>query len=216
MPGSTLLLVLDLVGVLAFAVDGALTATRAARLDVIGVITLGVITALGGGILRDLLIGRVPPATFSDWRYLAVAATGGVLVCLFGYRMGRRRVATTLTVLDAAGLSLFAVTGTSTALAAGLGPVQSVLLGGLTAIGGGTLRDVLIGRTPRVLSSGLYAVPALLAAVVVVISAQLTQTDVVGIGSVWAVLAAGLCFTLRMVGVLRRIDLPGPRQPPLH
>ena len=102
MPGSTLLLVLDLVGVLAFAVDGALTASRTARLDVVGVITLGVITALGGGIMRDLLIGRVPPATFSDWRYLAVAATGGVLVCLFGHRMGRRRVARSLTVLDAA------------------------------------------------------------------------------------------------------------------
>ncbi|TXR56719.1 trimeric intracellular cation channel family protein [Quadrisphaera setariae] len=215
MPGSTLLLVLDLIGVLAFAVDGALTASRTARLDVVGVVTLGVITALGGGIMRDLLIGRVPPATFSDWRYLAVAATGGVLVCLFGHRMGRRRVARSLTVLDAAGLSLFAVTGTGTALAAGLGPVQSVLLGGLTAIGGGTLRDLLTGRTPQVLSSGLYAVPALLAATVVVLSAQVTHTDVVGVGSVWALVAAGLCFGLRMVGVVRRIDLPGPRQPPL-
>ncbi len=211
-PGSTALLVLDLVGVFAFSVNGALTAVRAVRLDVVGVVTLGIITALGGGILRDLLIGRVPPATFSDWRYLAVAASGGVVVCLVGHRLGR--VARSLTVLDAAGLSLFAVTGTGTALAAGLGPTQAVLLGGLTAVGGGTLRDVLVRRTPEVLTGGLYAVPALLAAVVVVLAARATHTDVLGVGSVWAVVAAGLCFAVRMLGVLRRVDLPGPRQHP--
>lgn len=203
MHGSPLLLALDLVGVLAFAVNGALTAARAVRLDVVGVVTLGVVTALGGGIARDLLIGRVPPATFSDWRYLAVAATGGVVVCLAGHRLGR--VATSLTVLDAAGLSLFAVTGTTTALAAGLGPVQAVLLGGMTAVGGGTVRDVLVRRTPEVLTGGLYAVPALLAGVVVVVG---------GGAPLWAVVGAALCFTVRVVGVARRVDLPGPRQHP--
>ena len=206
-PGSTLLLVLDLVGVLAFAVNGALTAARAVRLDVVGVVTLGVVTALGGGIARDLLIGRVPPATFSDWRYLAVAAAGGVLVCLVGHRLGR--VARSLTALDAAGLSLFAVTGTTTALAAGLGPVQAVLLGGMTAVGGGTVRDVLVRRTPEILTGGLYAVPALLAGVVVVLADALSLS-----GPLLAGGAAALCFTVRMVGVARRVDLPGPRQHP--
>lgn len=215
MPGSTLLLVLDLVGVFAFAVNGALTAVRAVRLDVVGVVTLGVVTAMGGGIARDLLIGRVPPATFSDWRYLAVAAVGGVVVCLAGHRLGR--VATSLTVLDAAGLSLFAVTGTSTALAAGLGPVQAVLLGGMTAVGGGTVRDVLVRRTPEVLTGGLYAVPALLAGVVVVLADAFAHPGPVlqgGTAALWAVVAASLCFTVRMVGVAKRVDLPGPRQHP--
>jgi uncharacterized membrane protein YeiH len=81
---ATLLLVLDLVGTFVFALDGALTALRVARLDIVGVVTLGMVTALGGGVIRDLLIGAVPPATFSDWRYLAVATAGGLVAFAVG------------------------------------------------------------------------------------------------------------------------------------
>src|ERR671928_1442629 len=160
------LLALDLTGTFAFALNGALTALRVAQLDIVGVVTLGMITALGGGIIRDVLLDSLPPATFSDWRYLAVAAGGGLIAFVFGPHL--ERLNTPITVLDAAGLSLFAVTGASKALGAGLGPAQAVLLGAITGVGGGTVRDVLIRQIPSVLSSGLYAIPALVGAAVLV------------------------------------------------
>src|SRR3954449_2011658 len=196
-----LLLALDLTGTFAFALNGALTALRVARLDIVGVVTLGMITALGGGILRDVLIGSLPPATFSDWRYLAVAAGGGLVAFVFGRHL--ERLNTPITVLDAAGLSLFAVTGASKALGLGLGPAQAVILGAITGVGGGTLRDVLIRQIPSVLSSGLYAIPALLGATITVVALRL---DVAYLPA--AVVAALACFVLRMVGV--RFDLHAP------
>src|SRR5688572_1969709 len=162
MSDPPVLLVLDLAGTFAFALNGALTAVRAARLDIVGVVTLGMITALGGGIIRDVLLGDLPPATFRDWRYLAVAATGGLVAFLLGRRLDR--LAMVITVLDAAGLALFSVTGASKALDFGLGPAQAVILGAVTGVGGGTLRDVLLGRIPSVLHRELYAIPALLGA----------------------------------------------------
>ena len=157
-----LLLVLDLAGTFVFGLNGALTAVRAVRLDIVGVITLGMITALGGGIIRDILLDDLPPATFQDWRYLAVAAAGAFIAFLLGHRL--HRLAGSITVFDAIGLSVFAVTGASKALDFGLGPAQAVILGTITGVGGGTLRDVLIRQIPSVLSTGLYAVPALVAA----------------------------------------------------
>src|SRR3954449_2637669 len=139
---APVLLALDLAGVFAFALNGALTALRVARLDIVGVVTLGMITALGGGIIRDVLLDSLPPATFSDWRYLAVAASGGLIAFVFGRHL--ERLNTPINVLDAAGLSLFAVTGATKALQFGLGPAQAVILGAITGVGGGTVRDVLI------------------------------------------------------------------------
>lgn len=198
-----LLLALDLGGTFAFALNGALTAIRAARLDVVGVVTLGMVTALGGGILRDVLIGAVPPATFSDWRYLVVAAAGSLTAFGFGWRLAR--LATSIMVLDAAGLSLFAVTGASKALDFGVGAGQAVILGAVTAVGGGTLREVLVGRVPMVLRSELYAIPALLAATVVVVA---SRTGVYGLPA--ALAAAALCFALRVLGVRYRLNAPRP------
>ncbi|HET9972233.1 MAG TPA: TRIC cation channel family protein, partial [Streptosporangiaceae bacterium] len=146
---SPLLLGLDLGGTFAFALNGALTAVHAAKLDIVGVVTLGMVTALGGGILRDILIDALPPATFKDWRYLAVAAGGGLIAFLLSRRLDR--LAGLITVLDAAGLSLFAVTGATKALDFGMGAGQAVILGAVTAVGGGTLRDVLIRQVPTVL-----------------------------------------------------------------
>ena len=143
-PESQLFLVLDLTGTFAFALNGALVAIRVARLDVVGVVTLGMITALGGGILRDVLLGSLPPATFDDWRYLTVALVGSLVACGFGLRL--ERLAVPILVLDAAGLSLFAVSGASKALDLGMGPVQAIILGAVTAVGGGTVRDLVLGR----------------------------------------------------------------------
>jgi uncharacterized membrane protein YeiH len=201
------LLALDLTGTFAFALNGALTAVRLARLDIVGVVTLGMITAVGGGILRDVLLGSLPPATFSDWRYLAVAAGGGLVAFVFGRRL--ERLNGPITVLDAAGLSLFAVTGASKALGLGLGPAQAVLLGAITGVGGGTLRDVLIRQIPSVLSSGLYAIPALIGAAVVVVTSLLHLY-----GLVAAIGAAALCFAIRMLGVHLGLNAPTPRTAP--
>jgi uncharacterized membrane protein YeiH len=200
---STAALVLDLLGTFAFALNGALTAVRAARLDIVGVVTLGMITALGGGILRDVLLGSLPPATFSDWRYLAVAAGGGLIA--FAASRQLERLAMPITVLDALGLSLFAVTGAGRALDLGAGVGQAILLGTITAAGGGTIRDVLVRRVPTVLSSELYAIPALLGAAVVVVS------DRLGIGGLgWTLAGAALALTVRLVGVGFHLDAPRP------
>lgn len=200
---SPLLLVLDLTGVFAFALNGALTAIRVARLDVVGVVTLGMITALGGGIIRDIFIDSLPPATFSDWRYLAVAASGSMVAFLFGRHLDRW--VNPIQVLDAAGLSLFAVSGALKTLEFGGGPAQAVILGAVTAVGGGTLRDVLIREVPAVLSSGLYAIPALVGALAMVIAVELGAPVLPA-----AVGGATLCFLVRVLGVHFALDAPSP------
>ena len=200
---SPTFLVLDLAGTFAFALNGALTAIRVARLDIVGVITLGMFTALGGGMLRDILLDALPPATFRDWRYLTVAAVGSLVAFVFGRSLDR--LAMPILVLDAAGLSLFAVSGAVKGLDFGVGFAQAVILGAITAVGGGTLRDVLIREVPAVLSSGLYAIPALVGAFVLVAG------DRAGVGEFTAaVVGAALCFVIRMFGVHFDIDAPGP------
>ncbi len=201
---SLLQLVLDLTGTFAFALNGGLTAVRAARLDIVGVLTMGMVTALGGGILRDIMIDSLPPATFSDWRYLAVAA-GGALVAFFLARP-LQRFTMPIDVVDAFGLSFFCVAGASKALEFGLGAGQAVILGALTAVGGGTLRDVLLRRVPTVLTSGLYAVPALIGAAITVTA---TLLGIYGIPA--AITAAAVCFLIRLIGI--RYSLNAPQAP---
>ena len=201
-----LLLVLDLAGTFVFGLNGALTAVRAVRLDIVGVIAIGMITALGGGIIRDILLDDLPPATFQDWRYLAVAAGGAFIAFVIGHRL--HRLAGSITVLDAIGLSVFAVTGASKALDFGLGAAQAVILGTITGVGGGTLRDVLIRQVPSVLRTGLYAVPALVAATITVVTSRL------GVYS-WqaALVAAAACFLIRLLGVHFSLNAPEPPGP---
>jgi uncharacterized membrane protein YeiH len=204
---TPVLLALDLLGTFAFALNGALTALRVARLDIVGVVALGMITAIGGGIIRDVMLGSLPPATFSDWRYLAVAAAGGLIAFAFGRHL--ERLNAPINVLDAAGLSLFAVTGATKALQFGLGPAQAVILGAITGVGGGTVRDVLVRRIPSVLSSGLYAIPALIGATAIVVATQLGAY-----GLATAVGSAALCFLIRMVGLRFNLNAPMPPAAP--
>ena len=134
---------------------------------------------------------------------LAVAATGSLVAFAFGRRLDR--LTNPILVLDAAGLSLFAVSGALKALDFDAGLAQAVILGAITAVGGGTMRDVLIGRVPVVLHSELYAIPALAGALVIVITEQLGVSDVPA-----AVGAAALCFGIRMLGVRFGLDAPAP------
>ena len=199
-----LLFVLDLTGTFAFGLNGALTAVRATNLDVVGVVTLGMMTALGGGVIRDVLIGAIPPATFVDWRYFALAVAGGVIAFLLGQRLDR--LETPIVVLDAVGLSVFAVIGAAKALEYGLGVAPAVLLGVVTAVGGGTIRDALGGQVPTVLRTELYAIPAMGAAIATVAAISL---DIYSLPV--ALVAAGACFVIRILGV--RFNLHAPRPP---
>jgi uncharacterized membrane protein YeiH len=198
-----LLLVLDLLGTFAFGLNGALTAVRAARLDIVGVVTLGAITAVGGGIIRDVLIGDVPPAAFRDWRYLALAVGGGLLAFALSQRLHRLEMP--INVLDAVGLSVFAVIGASKAMDFGVGVGPAIILGAVTGVGGGTIRDTLVRQVPSVLHSNLYAIPALVAAALTVGAIQL------GIYGLPAALgAAAVCFAIRMLGVVLGLHAPRP------
>jgi len=195
----TLILVLNLVGTFVFGISGGLAAARA-RLDLLGVVVLAAVVALAGGIIRDLLIGT-PPATFRDWRYLAAAALAG-LVCFFAGSV-LRRFRRSVMIFDAVGLSVFAVTGATKALQFGLGPVQAILLGTITGVGGGMLRDLLLGEIPTVLREGLYAVPAMLGAGVLVVAEEAGSTS-----PVFPVLGALLCMVVRILGLKYDIMLP--------
>jgi uncharacterized membrane protein YeiH len=197
------LLALDLIGTFAFGLNGALTAVRTARLDIVGVLTLGLITALGGGIIRDVLIGAIPPATFRDWRYLALAVGGGLIAFVLSRRLDR--LETPILVLDAVGLSVFAVIGTVKALEYGLEIGPAILLGAVTGVGGGTIRDTLIRQIPSVLRSDLYAIPALIAAA---LTAGAVRAGIYALPA--ALGAAAVCFVVRMLGWRFQLHAPGP------
>lgn len=202
-----LLVILDLSGTFVFAVNGALTAIRATRLDIVGVITLGMLTGLGGGTIRDIMLDALPPATFLDWRYLLTAALGGLLAFALSHRL--EQLNRPIVVLDALGLSVFAVIGASKAMALDFGIAQAVIVGVITAVGGGTLRDLMILRVPTVLRTELYAIPALVAAALTVAVIDL------GVYSLWTALgAAAVCFLIRMAGL--HYDVHAPRPPHRH
>jgi uncharacterized membrane protein YeiH len=198
----TLLLVLNLAGTFVFGLSGGLAAVRA-KLDLFGVVVLAVAVGLAGGITRDLLIG-VPPATFRDWRFLAVACGAGLVTFVASAAVDR--FGRSIAFLDAAGLSLFCVTGAATALQHRVGPVEAIILGAVTGIGGGMLRDVLLRQVPVVLREGLYAIPALAGAAVVV-GASKAGTH----GLAFPIVGAALCFAIRLAGIHWRVDVPTAR-----
>lgn len=198
-----LLLVLDLLGVAVFAIAGGLVAVRQ-RLDVIGVLALATVTGLGGGWVRDLMIGEVPPTALADWRYLVVPLVAAFLV--FWWHPQFTRMDRLVNVFDAFGLGLFCVAGTLKAVEHGLGPVPSALLGVVTAVGGGIMRDVMSGRVPVILSQGeLYAIPAMLGSAV---AATGFNTDLPT--EAVAVPAAVLAIVVRLLAIWRGWTAPAP------
>src|SRR5580704_18155964 len=158
-PSNTLLFAADMAGTLLFGIEGA-TAAVTGDLDLLGLMVLAFSTALAGGIFRDLLIGAVPPQALRDWRYPAIAFTGGAAAFLL-YRDMQVIPGMLLTTLDAAGLSLFAVAGTKKALNYNMHEFIAVLLGAVTGVGGGTVRDILLAQVPSVLHADVYATAAL-------------------------------------------------------
>lgn len=199
------LVVLDLVGIFVFAISGALVAVRK-ELDVFGVLVLAGTTGLGGGFLRDVLIDAAPPAALADWRYLLMPIAAGLFTFRFHPTVGR--LERTVNVFDAFGLALFCVAGAVKALDYGLGPVPAALMGMVTGIGGGMLRDVLAGRVPVIFRGELYAIPALAGAVVAVAGtrADLPELLVTTVG-------AAVCLVWRLLAIWRHWQAPVPRGP---
>lgn len=197
---SIFLLTFDLIGTFVFALSGGTLAVRH-RLDLFGVIVLSCAAAVSGGIVRDVLIGAQPPVAFDDWRYLATAIAAGLL-SFFRYNT-IERLRNPVQLFDAAGLALFAVLGTEKALLFGLSPFAATVLGMVTGIGGGIMRDLLVVRTPVVLQAELYAVAALVGGIVVALS------DVFGWSHSHAMVVGALaCFGLRYMAIRHGWRLP--------
>lgn len=197
--------VLDLVGTFVFAISGAALGVRR-RFDIFGVLLLAFVTAVSGGIARDVLIGAVPPAALASWHYLALSLLAGVVT--FRFHRPIARLKNPVQLFDAAGLAIFAVIGTSKALVFGLEWPMATLLGMLSGIGGGVMRDVLSGQVPMVLRTEIYAVAALAGGLVVSIGTLLHLPA----GTVTLV-GAGTCFVLRMLAIHRGWKLPGAHPP---
>jgi len=200
-PSNTLLFAADMAGTLIFGIEGA-EAAIAGNLDLLGLMVLAFSTALAGGIFRDLLIGCVPPNSLRDWRYSAMAFTGAAIV-FFMHRFVQGIPSEVIMVVDAAGLALFAVAGTEKALLYQIHPFIAILLGTVTAVGGGTVRDIFLARVPLVLRSDIYATAAMAGALVMIAARKLKLSPT------WAAVLGGVfCFALRVVSVWRHWNLP--------
>ena len=191
---------LDLAGTFAFAISGAVAA-RQKKLDLFGIITIAYMVACGGGILRDLCIGAIPPAGLADWRYLALALAASVLAIAVYPVL--QRLDHPVQMFDALGLGFFAVFGAHKALAYGHNVQVAIVLGVVSAVGGGAMRDVLLNRTPLILRKEIYASAALLAATLQVSGEQLE------LPAEWLPwFGIVLCFGLRYLAMRYHWNLP--------
>jgi uncharacterized membrane protein YeiH len=192
--------ILDLAGTFAFAISGALAA-RDRDLDWFGIMAVAFIVACGGGVLRDLCIGAVPPAGLTDWRYLAVAMAAAWMTIAASTLVVR--LARPVILFDSVGLGLFAVTGAQKAIIYGHSAEVAVLLGVVTAVGGGVTRDVLLNRVPVILEREIYASAALVGAIIEVTGERLGWLPS---GHTWVALIA--CFGLRYLSLRYKWNLP--------
>lgn len=201
---STTLVVIDLVGIFVFSMSGGLVAVRKG-LDIFGVLVLAGSTGLGGGFIRDVLIGAAPPESLRDWRFLLVPVAGGLLTFWFHPAVARQE--RVINIIDAVGLALFSVAGATKALDYGLNPLAAALMGMVTAIGGGMLRDVLAGRVPLVLRPGvLYAIPSLAGSAVAAFGIDNGAPSVL-----MSVLGGMVCLVWRLLAIRRRWQAPIPQ-----
>jgi len=200
MTGAELLYALDLFGTLVFAITGAFRGVKY-QLDILGVLVLSVFTGVGGGILRDVILGAYPPAVFTNELYFLVCLGGGVLVFFSASHIARWW--NLVKVFDAVGLGVFAALGALKGYEHGLGPIGVVMMGTMTAVGGGVIRDILVSEIPAVLSSDFYATAAALGAL------SLWGCEVAGLGrEVSLLVCAGLTIGLRLLAMRLQIGLP--------
>jgi len=204
------LLILEIIGTISFAVSGALVGVRA-RLDIFGVVFVGVITAFGGGIIRDLLIGRIPPAVFGNTYMIALAIASALIVFIVSYINGYKfkeineKIERINNVFDAIGLAAFSAIGTEVALSAGYSEnlIFSVTLGMLTGIGGGIMRDIMTDTTPFVFKKHVYAVASLIGSLIYYWLRQGNNNIIV-----LSILAMAIIFIIRMLATENKWSLP--------
>lgn len=201
---STLFLVLEAIGVIAFAVSGVMAAARA-RMDWLGAVVLALAVAIGGGTLRDLLLGDVPVRWLIDpWPVLIAIATAIVmLVVLRIWPQAHLEGSKSIQIADAAGLSAFVIVGTEIGLEADLAPFLAVMLGVLTGVGGGVIRDLLTSTKPAILVGQIYAVAGIAGGILFVL------LDGLGVGSqitVWSSIA--LIMAIRLAAIRWNWHLP--------
>lgn len=196
----TLFVLVDLLGTFAFAISGA-AAAKERRLDLFGVYAVAYMTACGGGIVRDLCLGALPPVGISDWRYLACSAFASTLMICAGPWV--ERLKHPVAFFDALGLGFFAVVGAHKALLHGANIEAAIVLGIVTAVGGGVMRDVLLNRVPAILAKEIYALAALVASVIQVVAE--INGWLIGL-TPW--FAAGVCFVIRLLAMRYSWGLP--------
>jgi uncharacterized membrane protein YeiH len=194
---------IDMSAVVVASLGGALVAMRRG-FDLSGVFGLGIVTGLGGGLLRDLLLNELPVALTSPWYIVAATAAAGT-VGLLGQRT--ERAVALLIILDAAALGLYGVTGVNKALGSNLGAWPALFVGLTAAVGGGVLRDVMTANPPSIFQRGeLYATAALCGLAAYVIGWEIGLAD-----NLNAVLSASITFLVRLAAVKFDVHLPGPR-----
>jgi uncharacterized membrane protein YeiH len=200
MSGSGIVELLDLLGTLVFGLSGAVTSAKRG-MDLFGVLVLALVTAVAGGVIRDLVIGALPAAAVTNWHSAVIAIAAGLFAFRFPLLIDRIRLPVLL--FDATGLGIFAVTGTQKALEFGISPVMAAGLGMVTGIGGGMLRDILTAAMPIVLRADIYAVAAPSGAAIVAIGHEL------GVPAAATLLpGAALCVFLRIMAIYRGWQLP--------
>ena len=199
---------LDLLGVAVFAISGVLSAGRKG-LDLLGVLVIAVVTAVGGGTVRDLLLDRHPIFWIADPTYLVVIGIAALLTTV--YVRVRRPPGNSLLVADALGLALFTITGARIAEAAGLSAIIVVLMGTITGVAGGVLRDVLSAEVPLILRRDIYATAAIAGAALYLLVQQAGLAEPAA-----ALLGMAAVAVLRLLAILRGLRLPVfrlPREP---
>lgn len=197
---------LTAIGILAFALSGALLAVRK-DMDIVGMLVLATATALGGGMIRDLLLGDTPPVGLLTTWWIGVAALATVIAFVAHHRLSRLRRA--VQVADAVGLGVFCATSAVKALEFGMEPLQAVILGTIGGIAGGVIRDLLAGEIPSVLrkDTKLYAVPAVLGSALVVLLIEVGMAELPAM-----ILAGGALIATRILALWRGWRAPAPQQ----
>jgi uncharacterized membrane protein YeiH len=191
---------IDLAGTFAFAISGAVAAKQKG-LDLFGVLVVAFTVACGGGIIRDLCIGAIPPAGLSDWRYLLTSVIAAIIA--MGSTPLLKLLNRPVILFDALGLAMFAVTGAEKALGFGHNNEVAILLGMITAVGGGVIRDIFLNRIPAIFEKEIYASTTLLGASVVVLGRHWEFSGD------WVFIAGFLvCFLLRMLALKYHWRLP--------
>ena len=208
--GEIFFSILEIAGTVSFAISGAMAALEK-KVDLFGVIVLGITTALAGGIFRDMLVGRVPPAAFSDGTYMKIAFVTSVIVFLAAWMFSDKYVNNTQVIdtinniFDAAGLGAFTITGAKVAMSKGYmdNSFFVIFLGMVTGVGGGILRDLMIGEIPFILRKRIYAVASLLGGCIYYVLLSKNVADMTA-----AFIGIGIVFSLRMLATIFRWNLP--------